>query len=262
MARSTDSGVEGIITRGTTAPRRLRRADRWLTAHHVALLRTPGLLVVDLGFGDAAATTLELARRLRFVNPTAEVVGLDVDPGRVSQAARHSGDGVTFQVGGFELAGLRPHVVRAFNVLRQYDEAAVPDAWQRLTARLRPGGLALDGTCDESGRLGSWVTLDAAGPRSLTLAADLRLPPATVATRLPKALIHRNIPGAPVHRLIDDLDRAWRSRAGLSAFGPAQRFAAAVADLRTAGWPLLDGPRRWRRGEVTVPWAAVRPDDR
>jgi hypothetical protein len=251
--------VEGVVTRGTTAPRRLRRADRWITAQHVGLLRTPDLLVVDLGFGAAAATTLELARRIRCVNPTARIVGLDVDAVRVAQAGRHAGEGVTFGVGGFELAGLRPHLVRAFNVLRQYDEGAVPDAWQRLRAGLAPGGVLLDGTCDESGRLGSWVSLDADGPRSLTLAADLRLPPSTLATRLPKALIHRNVPGEPIHRLLVDLDRAWRSRAALSAFGSAQRFAAAVADLRSQGWPLLDGPRRWRRGEATVTWAAVAP---
>ena len=29
---------------------------------------------------------------------------------------------VDFRVGGFELAGLQPVLVRAFNVLRQYDE--------------------------------------------------------------------------------------------------------------------------------------------
>jgi hypothetical protein len=200
---------------------------------------------------------------VQAVNPRTRVVGLDLDPERVAAArAVPTPLPVEFAVGGFELAGLRPHVVRAFNVLRQYDEAAVPDAWQRLTGQLAPDGLVLDGTCDESGRLGSWVTLDPAGPRSLTLATDLRLPPATVATRLPKALIHRNVPGEPVNRLLDELDRAWRARAALSAFGPAQRFAAAVADLRAGGWPLLDGPRRWRRGELTVTWAAVRPVDR
>lgn len=254
--------VEGLVTRGTTAPRRLRRVDRWLTAQHTALLRTPDLLVVDLGFGAAAATTLELARRIRCVNPSARVVGLDIDVERVAQAGRHAGDGVTFGAGGFELAGLRPHLVRAFNVLRQYDEPAVPGAWQRLAGGVAPGGLVVEGTCDESGRLGSWVTLDSSGPRALTLAADLRLPPATIATRLPKALIHRNVPGEPIHRLLHELDRSWRTKAALSAFGPAQRFAAAVADLRSQGWPLLDGPRRWRRGDLTVTWAAVAPLDR
>jgi hypothetical protein len=38
-----------------------------------------------------------------------------------------------------------------------------------------------------------------------------------------------------------------------------QRFLAAVSTLRDEGWPLLDGPGRWRLGEVTVDWAAVAP---
>jgi hypothetical protein len=251
--------VEGIVTRGTTAPRRLRRVDRWLTSQHAGLLRTRDLLVVDLGFGATAVTTLELARRIRYLNPTAEVVGIDVDPARVAQASRHAGDGVSFRTGGFELAGLRPHVVRAFNVLRQYDEAAVADVWQRLTGRLRPGGLLLDGTCDEAGRLGSWVTLDPAGPRSLTLAVDLRVVPGAVAARLPKALIHRNVPGQPIHEFLRAFDAAWAAAAGLSTFGPRQRWVAAVEALAAQGWPFVGSSRRWRHGEVTVRWSAVAP---
>jgi hypothetical protein len=30
--------------------------------------------------------------------------------------------------------------------------------------------------------------------------------------------------------------------------------------MRKAGWPVQDGPARWRLGEITVGWAAVRPD--
>ena len=65
-------------------------------------------------------------------------------------------DGVEFGVGGFELAGLHPILVRAFNVLRQYPEDAVADAWDTMRAGLAPGGLILDGTCDEQGRLASF----------------------------------------------------------------------------------------------------------
>lgn len=249
----------GVVTRGTTARRRLRRVDRWLVAAHPRLLATPRLLVVDLGFGAGPHTTLELAARLRQVNPGVCVVGLDVDAVRVRAATPHTGDGVEFAVGGFELAGRSPHLVRAFNVLRQYDEADVPAAWGRMTAGLAPGGLLVEGTCDEAGDLGAWVTVSPAGPRSLTLAVDLARPPSAVAARLPKALVHRNVPGEGVHRLLADLDRAWERHAGLSVFGPRQRFAAAVTDLRAAGWPLADGPARWRHGELTVMWAAVRP---
>jgi hypothetical protein len=252
----------GTITRGTTAARRLRRVDRWLLAHHPVLLRTAGLLVVDLGFGARPVTTLELADRLRRHNSGARVVGLEIDPDWVREAQPLCREGVSFEVGGFELAGHRPHVIRACNVLRQYDEAAVPDAWQRLVGHLRPHGVVVEGTCDETGRLGSWVALDTDGPRSLTLAVDLRRTPSDVAARLPKALIHRNVSGEPIAALLAELDARWTAHARLAVFGPRQRFASAVGDLQHAGWPVLDGPGRWRRGELTVRWDAIRPGPR
>jgi hypothetical protein len=78
--------------------------------------------------------------------------------------------------------------------------------------------------------------------------------PATLAERLPKALIHHNVPGEPVHELIQALDKGWRAAAAYAPFGPRQRWVRAVAAVREAGWPVLDRPARWRRGEVTVAW--------
>jgi hypothetical protein len=252
-------GPVGAVTRGTTAPRRLRRVDRWLVAAHPRVVGTPRLLAVDLGFGARPFTTLELAARLRRVNPGARVVGLEIDPERVAAAAPYRTVDVEFAVGGFELAGRRPHLVRALNVLRQYDEGDVPDAWASMTAALAPPGLVVEGTCDEAGRLGAWVALGPAGPTSLTLAVDLAMAPSVVAARLPKALIHRNVEGEPIHDLLRALDDAWHRAAALSTFGRRQRFAAAAAAVRRDGWPVLDGPGRWRRGELTVKWDAVRP---
>jgi hypothetical protein len=249
----------GTVTRGTTSPRRLRRVDRWLTATHPRLVATPQLLAVDLGFGTRPFTTLELAARLRRLNPSARVVGLEIDVERVAAAGPYARPGVEFAAGGFELAGLRPHLVRAMNVLRQYDEAEVPAAWQQMSASLAPGGLIVEGTCDESGRLGAWTTVAAAGPVALTLAVDLAMAPSAVAARLPKALIHHNVDGEPIGDLLAALDAGWQRSAALAAFSPRQRFAAAVEGIRSAGWPVLDGPGRWRRGEVTVKWDAVRP---
>lgn len=251
----------GVVTRGTTAHRRLRRVDRWLVAVHRQLLRRTDLLVVDLGFGDTPVTTIELAQRVRRINPAARVVGLDISPERVAAAEPHGGPGLEFAVGGFELAGHRPHLVRAFNVLRQYDATEVPDAWQRMQDRLAPGGLVLDGTCDESGRLASWVTLGSDGPHALTLALDTATVPSAVAARLPKALIHRNVAGEPIHRLLSDLDEAWQAHAALGVFGARQRLAATGRDVRARGWPIVDGPARWRRGTLTVAWRAVRASD-
>src|SRR6202042_833098 len=52
-------------------------------------------------------------------------------------------------------------VVRAFNVLRQYHEEQAWTAWSRLRAGLAPGGVLVEGTCDEIGRRAVWVTLPA-----------------------------------------------------------------------------------------------------
>ena len=72
----------GNITRGTTNPNRLRRVDRWISTLPV-LRHTKDPLVVDLGFGASAVTTVELRERLLHVRPDVEVVGLEIDPARV-----------------------------------------------------------------------------------------------------------------------------------------------------------------------------------
>ncbi|PZF85082.1 class I SAM-dependent methyltransferase, partial [Micromonospora deserti] len=258
MAESAQRPL-GVVTRGTTNPNRLRRVDNWIVETCGDALRAAAdPLVVDLGYGATPVTAVELRARLAArVRSDARVVGLEIDPVRVA-AAELAADPpwLTFTRGGFELAGLRPALVRAFNVLRQYDEGEVADAWRIMTARLAPGGLLVEGTCDELGRLGGWLLIDAAGPRSLTLAARLSTleSPAQLAERLPKALIHHNVPGERIHGLIQALDDAWRAAAGYAPFGPRQRWLHTVAALREAGWPLLDGPRRWRHGELTLPW--------
>jgi hypothetical protein len=298
--------AEGVITRGTTAPGRLRRVDRWITqAHRSALTADPCPLIVDLGYGGSPVTTLELYRVVRAVAPRAEVTGLDIDPGRVAlagarlaqlRAAGNALPGLSFAVGGFELpVSRRPVLVRAFNVLRQYPEQEAWAAWSRLRSGLASGGVLVEGTCDEIGRRSAWVTLPAL-PRDgrpggrqaaggwpggrrpggappdegrqdglITFSARLASleRPSDLAERLPKVLIHRNVPGESVHGFLRDLDRAWDHAAPQAAFGLRQRWLAAVTAL-CGDWPVLryppcGGPRRWRLGEVTLPWKALAP---
>ncbi|MBQ1049950.1 class I SAM-dependent methyltransferase [Micromonospora sp. C51] len=254
----------GAATRGTTNPNRLRRVDNWIVETCADPLRAaPDPLVVDLGYGATPVTAVELRDRLAArVRPDVRVVGLEIDPVRVADAQPAADPpGLTFARGGFELAGLRPTLVRALNVLRQYDESEVADAWATMCAGLAPGGLLVEGTCDELGRLGGWVLLDVDGPRSLTLAARLATlrTPAELAERLPKALIHRNVPGERIHDLIRALDDAWRTAAGYAPFGPRQRWLHTVSAVRAQGWPVLGRPGHWRHGRLTVPWPAVSP---
>ncbi|SEL33770.1 hypothetical protein SAMN04515665_11181 [Blastococcus sp. DSM 46786] len=253
----------GLPTRGTTNANRLRRVDRWLLATQVPRLRDAARpLVVDLGYGSSAVTTLELVERLGPEVDGLEVVGLEIDPDRVAAvAAERDPPRVDFRVGGFELAGLRPVLVRAFNVLRQYDEESAARAWDTMCGALAPGGLVVEGTCDEWGRRSAWVALDADVPLTLTLAARVSdiATPSDLAERLPKALIHHNVPGQPVHEFLRAFDAAWAGAAGMGTFGPRQRWTAAVGGLSEQGWPLVGSSRRWRQGEVTVRWSAVAP---
>jgi hypothetical protein len=210
---------------------------------------------------------VELLTRLRAVRPDTEVVGIEIDPSRVAAAEPYARQGLTFAHGGFEVplpAGRRPVLIRAANVLRQYDEDQVGTVWDRLRSRLAPGGLLVEGTCDEIGRRHVWVALGPEGPRTVTFAARLATlsRPSDLAERLPKALIHRNVPGEPVHSFLADFDRAWAAAAPFAPLGARQRWIRSVRSLADSGWPVTDSPTRWRQGEVTVRWAALAPGRR
>lgn len=253
----------GEITRGTTGTNRLRRIDRWI-ATVPAVRNASDPLVVDLGYGASATTSLELHERLSAVRSDVEVIGIEIDPARVKLANERAKPGVSFRLGGFEVplpGDRRATVIRALNVLRQYDESQVLENWHRMVARLQPGGVLVEGTCNEVGRVASWVAVTADGPQSFTV--SLRLSdldrPSVVAERLPKVLIHRNIEGERVHNFLEALDRAWAIHAPLGVYGPSQRWIAVTETLKTDGWPVL-GPRaRARLGELTVAWPAVAP---
>jgi SAM-dependent methyltransferase len=259
MARN-DSPV-GSITRGTTGTNRLRRIDRWI-AQLPALRQAEHPLIVDLGYGASATTTLELQQRLARVRSDVEVVGIEIDPARVRLASASARPGVTFRRGGFEvpLDGRSATIIRALNVLRQYDESQVLDSWKLMVSRLEPGGVLVEGTCNEVGRVASWVDVAADGPLSFTVSlrlADLQQP-SIVAERLPKVLIHRNVAGERIHDFLLELDRAWQTHAALGVYGPSQRWIATAETMRET-WPVLGTRSRWRLGELTVPWPAIAP---
>ncbi|MGW5655888.1 class I SAM-dependent methyltransferase [Streptomyces humi] len=262
LRSSGGTPIVGTVTRGTTNPNRLRRMDRWIAAVHGAeLRRAREPLAIDLGYGAAPWTAVELLGRLRTVAPRARVVGVEIEPARVAAAKPYERDGLVFRHGGFEIpVPVRPALIRAANVLRQYDETEVAGVWERLRGRLAPGGLLVEGTCDEIGRRHVWVALGPEGPRTVTFATRLGSleRPSDLAERLPKALIHRNVPGEPVHAFLRDFDRAWAAAAPYASYGARQRWIRAVRDL-TADWPVTDSPVRWRQGEVTVAWGALAP---
>ena len=248
----------GVITRGTTGFNRLRRCDRWVYYNPElrSTINATGALALDVGYGASYTTTCEWARWLRRINPDITVVGLEIDPERVLPPR----EGVRFELGGFELAGYRPQLVRAFNVLRQYDVTQVVDAWKLVCSKLAPSGVFIEGTCDELGRLATWVLLDATGPKSLTLAwqSHALSRPSDIAERLPKILIHRNIPGEKIHALLNEMDTCWDKTAGFASFGPRIRWRE-TRKLLAESVPMTR-QRSVRDNQITVPWEVVAPE--
>ena len=267
---------EGQPTRGKTAPARLRRVDRFVALYADSLLRredaeSAGALVVDLGFGAEAVTTLEMARTVRRLNPALRVLGVEIDPLRVAAALPFADAQTEFRLGGFNLPlreeapGRRETVrlIRAFNVLRQYDESAVAGAWARLATYLLPGGLLVEGTSDPSGRL--WVAnlLRRVDPGSaqeaplqhealvFSMGRRAAFDPAAFQPVLPKNLIHHVLPGAPIHEFL----LAWKQAAAVTAplrvWGERQWFTGAAEHLARQGW-RVELRRRWLRSGYLV----------
>lgn len=272
----------GRPTRGKTAPNRLRRVDTFVVLYDPGLVRRAdggfrAAPFVDLGYGETPDTTLESAARLRRLNPDLRVVGVEIDRARVAAAQPFADRLTEFRLGGFDLplgldeAGrpVRARLIRAFNVLRQYEVAAVADAWAALVAGLAPGGLVVEGTSDPRGRV--WVAnvlrRRAAGEddgradratgagggtalpfdlEALVFGTGLRGPfdPACFLPVLPKSLIHRMVPGEPIAAFFDAWARAWRATRGEAVWGPRRHLAASVAVMTDAGYPI-DPRRRW-----------------
>ena len=268
------SGRHG--TRGTTNTNRLRRVDRWIAAQP-ALLHATDPFVVDLGYGASGVTTPRArhsararAPRRRSARPRDRPCpgggGTGAARAGASRATVHSRPTLRldFALGGFEVptpGDRRPAIIRAFNVLRQYDESDVAAAWERMTSRLAPGGLLVEGTCDELGPRGE-----------LGRRRRLRTPHPHVCLRVRGSRRRRSSPSGCRRRSSTGTCRASRSmscsrrstgRGGCTrrcrSTVQSQRWIATVATVRHEGWHVIGGPRRSRLGELTVPWESVAP---
>lgn len=235
----------GHETRGKTAPGRLRRLDAFVCAVLPEVLRAPGHApYVDLGFGWLPLTTMDSARAFRRLNPTLEVIGTEIVLERVEAAVPWADARTRFLHGGFDVR-IEPlaRLVRAANVLRQYDESEVQPAWEAIGRGMAEGAWLLEGTSDPSGRVAVFNTLQKRGgqliPNGLlfSLSSKEAIEPSELAQRLPKNLIHRNVPGEPVHRFLSDWTRIWRSQRHLEAFGRRHWWAMSARALAEK-WPI------------------------
>jgi len=258
---------EGQITRGKTAPNRLRNVDHFLAHYDPALLtRWDGpyrdALYVDLGYGAEPTTTLESAARLRLVNPHLPVLGIEIEPERVRRGLPFTNEITSFRLGGFNMPLQKQpngnpesvRLVRAFNVLRQYDESEVIPACNSIMHSVLPGGLFLDGTSDPFGRVWTGNMIRKTDTHwhleALVLGANLRhdLDPEAFQTRLPKSFIHRMQPGQPIFQFMEDWKAATRDTRSHSVWGPRDWFAAAGNLLAQKGYQIAR-PDKWlRRG--------------
>ena len=254
---------QGQETRGKTARNRLRRVDNFVGIYDPALLqRTTGAfahsLFVDLGYGAEPFTTLESAARFRRYNPALPVLGVEIDAERVAVAQAFADAQTHFRLGGFNLPlqpGERVRLIRAFNVLRQYEEGAVAEAYAMLAHYLLPGGLLIEGTSDPYGRI--WVahvlrktTAPLLHHEALVFSTNFRIgfDPTEFQTILPKNLIHQVLPGHPIYQFFADWKQATWESAAQRTWGLRSWFAGSAQRLRERGY-CLDARQRWlKRG--------------
>ena len=244
---------EGQPTRGKTASNRLRRVDNFLLRYEPSLLtRTDGRfaasLFVDLGYGFDARTTLESASRFRRANPGLRILGVEIDKERVEAALPFADDKTFFRLGGFNLpmkSGEHVRLIRAFNVLRQYEETDFVPAYERLAEYVLPGGLMIEGTSTPFGQLwsanmarkmdnGSWKMEALVFSTNFRLGFDVE----EFQTILPKNYIHHVTKGEPIH----DFFEAWKKSAAETShaktFGLRQWFVAAAESLAKKGFKI------------------------
>jgi hypothetical protein len=264
---STSKKPMGSPTRGKTASNRLRRVDNFILLYEPSLFtRTAGLFrdafFVDLGYGFDARTTLESAARFRRLNPTLPILGVEIDKERVEAALPHADPITHFRVGGFNLplrAGESVRLIRAFNVLRQYEEKDFVPACETLARHVLPGGLMIEGTSNPYGSL--WVAnLARKNPESdssplnpqswkmeaLVFSTNFRLgfDVTDFQAVLPKNHIHHVRKGEAIY----DFFEAWKfsvaETSSAKAFGLRQWFAASAESLAAKGYKI-DLHRKW-----------------
>jgi len=267
--------IIGQATRGKTASNRLRRVDNFILLYEPSLLtRTDGLFsdsfFVDVGYGFDARTTLESAARFRRVNPHLRILGVEIDKERVEAALPYADDKTNFRLGGFNLPlkdGETVRLIRAFNVLRQYEEKDFIPAYEKLTQYLLPGGLMIEGTSNPFGSI--WCanvvrkTLDSDSLLSnfqkqafeiqshwnfeaLVFSTNFRsgFEVEEFQTILPKNLIHRVVAGQPIYDFFEAWKRAAAETSAAKAYGAKQWFALAAENLARKGFKI-DLHRKW-----------------
>ena len=208
-------------------------------------MRTDGLfrhsMFVDLGYGFDARTTLESAERFRRINPVLPILGVEIDKERVDAASHHANAITHFRVGGFNLP-LQPaesvRLIRAFNVLRQYEEKDFSPSYERLAQYILPGGLMIEGTSNPFGSIwvanlarkmesGTWKMEALVFSTNFRLGFDIT----DFQSVLPKNYIHHVVEGELIYDFFEDWKHSAAETVSAKMFGLKQWFAASVESL-------------------------------
>ena len=260
VRKNVSKKPEGQPTRGKTASNRLRRVDNFILLYEPSLLtRTDGLfqrsLFVDLGYGFDARTTLESAARFRCVNPNLPILGVEIDKERVDAAIPYADEITHFRLGGFNLplhAGESVRLIRAFNVLRQYEEKDFAPAYERLAEYVLPGGLMIEGTSNPFGSI--WAanlvrrTLESDSSllesqwkfEALVFSTNFRMgfDITEFQAVLPKNHIHHVIEGEPIHNFFEAWKRSAAETSPAKVFGLKQWFINSAESLAQKGYKI------------------------
>ena len=259
-SRFVSKKPEGQPTRGKTASNRLRRVDNFILLYEPSLLsRTDGSFAdspfVDLGYGFDARTTLEFAARFRHLNPVLKILGVEIDKERVDAALPYSDDKTFFRLGGFNLPlkeGETVRLIRAFNVLRQYEEKDFIPAYERLAQYVLPGGLMIEGTSDPFGRIwsanvarrmddGEWGIGNSAWKmEALVFSTNFRhgFDVEEFQTILPKNYIHHVLPGEMIYDFFSAWKRAAAETISAKVYGLRSWFEASAQALARNGYSI------------------------
>ena len=260
---------QGQMTRGKTTRNRLRRSDIFMLLTEGPLIRMrdePGKpsFYVDLGYGFEPFTTLETADRLRSQNPDLPVLGVEIDPERVKAALPYADELTLFRLGGFNLPlqeGEQVRLIRAFNVLRQYEESEWAGPVEQLGLQLIPGGMLLEGTSNPFGSVwtANIIRRSKTPPYPVfhegflfSTNFHMGFSPDLFQPVLTKNFIHRMVPGENIYEFMERWKAACRNQAPMRTYGLRALFCAAAGELSDAGYAIDLRPQLLRRGFLLV----------
>jgi hypothetical protein len=203
-------------------------------------------LFVDLGYGAEATTTLESAERLRRLNPSLPILGVEIDKERVETALPFTDERTFFRLGGFnrlccpeKRSGSSAPSMLCVNTRKPNSPQPMKD-WHNML----PGGLMIEWYLD-LWRI--WVANVARkllskgwGVEALVFSTNFRsgFDPAQFQAVLPKNHIHHVVPGEAIFDFFEAWKRSAAETAHAKAWGTRQWFIAAAEGLAEKGYKI------------------------